>query len=227
MARLRLRVRLLLLGLASALLALVILFYLQHRERDEAVQEEADRTVRAASVASARVDEALEGASRLLATLGAALSEVDSREPACRGALGRVLDAHPGYVNLVITDPDGSARCSALPLDTERFRHNLAWLPHLMRHRGPVTGPPQKSATNGKRIVVVAQPVFDSRGQIKRIIAAGVLLDPLSELLAAGAPASGAPLTESNSDSIIIARWPLAPNLIGRRLSDVMELATG
>src|ERR1051326_1128746 len=108
MTRLRLRVRLLLLGLASALPALLILFYLQHREHRRAEQEEVDRTVREAGVAAARVDETFEGASRFLATLGAALSASGSRLPGCEKTLARVLDAHPGYVNLAITAPDGS-----------------------------------------------------------------------------------------------------------------------
>src|SRR3954462_2534436 len=115
----RLRTRLVLLGLIATAPALIVILYTQSLERTRARRQAVADIRQVTQLAAAQQATWFDGVQRLLLTLGQ-LPDVQSSDPAgCRALLPGVLRDHPGYINIWVdkaTAPN-IAFCEAIPVD--------------------------------------------------------------------------------------------------------------
>src|SRR5436853_3072682 len=96
----RLRTRLVLLGLIATAPALIVILYTQAVERTRAREQAAADIRQVTQLAAAQQATWFDGVQRLLLTL-AQLPDVQSDDPSrCRALLPGVLRDHPGYINI-------------------------------------------------------------------------------------------------------------------------------
>src|SRR5262245_41083352 len=96
----RLRTRLVLLGLIATPPALIVILYTQSVERTRAREQTVCAIRQVTQLAAAQQATWFDGVQRLLLTL-AQLPDVQNDDPArCRALLPGVLRDHPGYINI-------------------------------------------------------------------------------------------------------------------------------
>src|SRR5262245_31068586 len=117
----RLRTRLVALGLIVTAPALVVILYTQSLERARARDQATAAIRQVTQLAAGQQATWFDGVQRLLLTL-AQLPDVQGDDPArCRALLPGVLRDHPGYINIWIdkTTSPNNAFCEAIAVDTK------------------------------------------------------------------------------------------------------------
>ena len=115
----RLRTRLITLGLIATAPALIVILYTQSLERDRARESAVADVRKVTQLAASQQATMFDGVQRLLLTM-AQLPEIQSDDPArCRALLPGVLRDHPGYINIWVDKPGDVRFCEAIPIDAE------------------------------------------------------------------------------------------------------------
>ena len=220
----RLRTRLILIALTAVLPALAVIVYNQARDRAEVRARALENSLRVARAAASQQASVFSGAHRLLTTLAHVPGlRAATDTSACEAFLPDVLRDHPGYVNIVAINADGSVFCSAKPLAPNRPRPSNGWLGRVLQARRTVVGDYQISATDGQPDVVVAVPLLDDAGRAFRVIGAGLTLRDLGHLAAQLKLPDGGVVTLFDRNYTVLARYPdTRPSMVGRRLPEAL-----
>ncbi len=226
----RLRTRLVVLGLIATAPALVVIVYTQALERSRARDQAAADIRQITQLAAAQQATWFDGVQRLLLTM-AQLPDVRSDDPArCRALLPAVLRDHPGYINIWVDKPNDTSFCEAIAVDPAitRLHPTRVWYQRAVSTRTTAVGDFQSSPLTGMPDVVIAQPILAANGAVEGVVAAAIGLEPLNDIASrAGLPA-GRTLTLTDRQRRILARYPYDKQWIGReqpRQSALFEMA--
>ena len=216
-------IRLMMLALVTIVPALAFIVYDQAVERSRARAQAVDDAIGVARVAAAREAQVLDGVERLLRTL-AHVPALRDNAAACKTLLGDVLRDHPDYINIWVTNADGSRFCEAVGVAPATTSAHRVWFERVMRTRSTATSDFQVSQTTGQPDVVVAQPLFAEDGTVERVLAAGVSVNELDNVVRTLGMPSDWSLTLADRNRVVIATYPHEPARIGQRLPDALSL---
>jgi len=153
-------------------------------------------------------------------TLGAALAShpaVAALDP--RGSselLGHVLGHEPLLLNIVLTDPNGVVKASALP---RREAGELVTLPYVgavVERRVPVFSELTTGAVSGRPTIVFGYPVAAGDGAVAGVLGFGINLEQLQTLFATVPLPEGSVLTLFDAEGRVLARSRDAARYIGK-----------
>jgi signal transduction histidine kinase/ActR/RegA family two-component response regulator len=216
----RLRTRLVLLGLVATAPALIVILYTQSLERSRAREQAAADIRQVTQLAAAQQATWFDGVQRLLLTL-AQLPDVQSGDAArCRALLPGVLRDHPGYVNIWVdkTTAPNNAFCEAIPVDAKitAAHPTRPWYQRAVATRTTAVGDFQISPVTNMPDVIIAHPLVDKSGAIAGVVAAAISLDPLNDIAARAQLPAGSALTLLDRQRRILARYPDGRKWIGQ-----------
>ncbi len=223
----RLRTRLIALGLLVTAPALVVILYTQRLERARARDEAVSDIRQVTQLAAAQQATVFDGVQRLLLTL-AQLPDLQSDDPArCRALLPGVLRAHPGYINIWVDR--GDARfCEAVPIDEAAITTRPTtrpWYQRAVVTRTTAVGDFQSSPLTGMPDVIIAHPILSPSGGVLGVVAAAISLDPLNDIAARAQLPPGTRLTLIDRQRRILARYPEGRRLLGQVMPAADDLA--
>jgi signal transduction histidine kinase len=208
----RLRTRLVSLGLLATAPALVVILYTQSLERQGARERTVSGIHQITQLAASRQAAVFDGVERLLLTL-VKLPEIQSTDPArCKALLPAVLRDHPDYVNIWVNKRD-KPFCAAIEIDRKQQAINpdRSWYRQAVATRTTAVGDFQISPTNGKPDVALAHPIINSAGEVEGIVAAAIGLELLNEVAARAQLPTGTTLALIDRHRRILARYPPGP----------------
>lgn len=214
-----------LLALVTIVPALAFIAYDQTVERTRARAEAVDDAISIARVAAARQAAVLDGVQRLLLTLAHVPALRDRDPAACNALLESVLRDHPGYVNIWVAEANGAPFCQAVSVNPGLSAAHRTWLQRVVRTHTSAMSDYQVSQVTGKPDVVIAEPLLSSDGRVERVLAAGVGVAELGDVVRALGMESGWSVTLADRNGTIVARYPEAAATIGKRLPASLSLA--
>ena len=218
----RLRTRLVLLGLTATAPALIVLLYTQSLERTRARDQAVADIRQVTQLAAGQQATWFDGVQRLLLTLGQ-LPDVQGDDPSrCRTLLPGVLRDHPGYINIwvdKVTAPN-NAFCEAIPVDPKitALHTTRPWYQRAVTTKTTAVGDFQISPVTNMPDVIIAHPLTGTNGAIVGVVAAAISLDPLNDIAARAQLPSGTTLTLIDRQQRILARYPAGRKAIGQVL---------
>jgi signal transduction histidine kinase/CheY-like chemotaxis protein len=221
----RLRTRLVLLGLIATAPALIVILYTQSLERTRARGQAVADIHQITQLAAAQQATWFDGVQRLLLTL-AQLPDVQGNDPApCRALLPRVLRDHPGYINIWIdkTTAKDNAFCEAIPVDPSitRVHPTRPWYQRAVSTRTTSVGDFQISPVTRMPDVIIAHPLTSGpsgTGVVVGVVAAAISLDPLNDIAGRAQLPAGTTLTLMDHQRRILTRYPDGRRAIGQVL---------
>jgi signal transduction histidine kinase/CheY-like chemotaxis protein len=216
----RLRARLVSLGLIATAPALVVILYTQSVERTRARERAVSDIRQVTQLAASQQATLFDGVQRLLLTLSQ-LPEVHSDDPArCRALLPSLLRDHPGYINIWVNKVTNTSFCEAITVGTQITSANStrAWYQRAAATRATAVGDYQVSPLTGMPDVIIAHPLLSHDGAIEGIVAAAISLDPLNDIAARAALPAGTTLTLVDRQQRILARHPADTHAIGQKM---------
>ena len=223
----RLRTRLIALGLIATAPALIVILYTQSLERARARDQAALDIRQVTELAAAQQATMFDGVQRLLLTM-AQLPDMLSDDPArCQALLPGVLRDHPGYINIWVNKIRNPSFCQAIPVDPAVFAATAtrSWYQRAVETRTTTVGDFQNSPLTGMPDVVIAQPIISQTGAVEGFVAAAISLDPLNDIAARAQLPAGTILTLMDRQRRILARYPDGRKLIGQVLPEADESA--
>jgi signal transduction histidine kinase/CheY-like chemotaxis protein len=218
----RLRTRLITLGLIATAPALIVILYTQSLERARARDQAAADIRQVTRLAAGQQATWFDGVQRLLLTL-AQLPDVQSDNPArCRALLPGVLRDHPGYINIWIDKAGDTKFCEAIAVDPAitKMHPTRPWYQRAVATRTTAVGDFQLSPLTRMPDVIIAHPVISPGGAIQGVVAAAISLDPLNDTASRAQLPAGTTLTLMDRQRRILARYPDGRKSIGEVLPD-------
>ena len=217
----RLNIRLLILLAVSAVPAFGIILYSSNEQRNQALANAERQSLAVVRGITARQYALMKQSHDLLEGL--------SRSPELRNTIGqqscgsllsrkRAMLAH--YEDFFAADVDGVIVCSANPTAVGINVADRAYFQRARESREFAVGDYQISRISGKSTVFLAHPVLDEFGGIEAVIAIGLDLDWLGDLVSGSALPLGSVLTLVDGMGTLLARTPDPEGWVGRVVSD-------
>ncbi len=177
----RIHVRLALLVLIAAIPLLLLSGTIAWQNYRLALDATAEMAARLRESAIARHVSAITGAEQMLQTLAQMSELVDGSAATCASRLAGILALQSTrYSNIVLTNPDGQPRCSAMPLSPATLQANAAANTALFARaagrRGLALGPIRTSMYSDRQIIPAAFPILKG-GQVAGFALAGLRID--------------------------------------------------
>jgi len=219
-SKVRLRTRLVALGLIATAPALIVILYTQSLERARARETAIDGIRQVTALAASRQATVFDGVQRLLLTL-AKLPDVLADDPSrCRALLPGILRDHPGYINIWVNKINELPFCTAIPADPKVAAANAAkpWFQQAVRTRTTVVSDVQISAITGKPDMVLAHPILTPSGAVDGVVAASISIEELNGIAARAELPPGTTLTLIDRHRRILACYPDGQNRIGQMM---------
>ena len=213
----RLRTRLVSLGLIATAPALVVILYTQSVERSRAREQAVSDIRQVTQLAAIQQATLFDGVERLLQTL-AQLPDIQSDDPArCRALLPGVLRDHPGYINIWVNKTANPSFCEAIPVAPAINAVDVAkpWYRHAIDTGATTVSDFSISPVNGMPIVVIAHAIAGQSAS-EGVVAATVSLDTVNDIAARAQLPASTTLTLVDRKHQILARAPNAPALLGK-----------
>ncbi|MFZ0612903.1 MAG: ATP-binding protein [Desulfobacterales bacterium] len=178
----RLRTRLYLLVLLTALPGWVLVFYAASEQEQSAVRaihRDALRTARSAADQEARI---LAEARQVLVTMADFFQENRDGPIRCQHFFERLLNGSRGYANLGAVGPDGAPICSARPLPAGTNLAQRHWFQRAKAFRDFAMGGYHLGSAADELVLYLAQPVLDETRRPVAVVFAALNLDWLNRL---------------------------------------------
>ncbi|HWQ13382.1 MAG TPA: HD domain-containing phosphohydrolase [Roseiflexaceae bacterium] len=215
-----LRARLILLVLLAMVPVLGLLLYTASEQRQLAIAETQQETLRLARLASSNQQRLIEGARQLLTTF-ARLPQVREGDPsACSALMADILEQHPIYANFGVAARNGGVRCSAVPLSSPVNVADRAYFQQALVTRAFAVGDYQIGRITGKATVNFGYPLLDAEGRVAAVVFAALDLAWLNQLAANSQLPAGATLTVIDRNGVILSRYPDPERWIGRSVRE-------
>ncbi|MFQ5829465.1 MAG: PAS domain S-box protein [Candidatus Methylomirabilia bacterium] len=179
-----LRVRLLLLVLLAVLPALGLILYTVSEHSRHAAHDVEENALRLIRLAALQQEGLIEGMRHRL--IGLAHSPaLRKRDPEGCGALFvQVLARFQRYTNLLVATPDGQVFCSGVPLPQPVDLSDRVYFQRALETRDFTLSGYPISRITGKPLLALAYPILDDSGVARGVIAAGLDLGWVNELVA-------------------------------------------
>ncbi|MDC4206964.1 MAG: EAL domain-containing protein (plasmid) [Candidatus Manganitrophus sp.] len=211
-----LRARLLLLVCLAVVPALALALSTASEQRRLATIEVQDNALRLARLAASSQEGLFEGAHQLLVTLSH-LSEVRRGDAAsCSRLFADLVKAYPLYVGFGVIQADGNIFCSSTPFPRPLTVADRDYFQRAIQTRSLAVGEYQIGRVSGKPSVNFAYPIFDDAGEIRGVAVAALDLSRLSEMVKKAKLPSGAMLTMTDRNGIVLVRYPDSDKWIGQ-----------
>ncbi len=234
-----LRVSLIALVLIAVIPSLALMLYTGLEERRTADEHAHQTALQLVLQAAATQDLLIESTRQLLIGL-ARLPEVRQADPAaCAALFADILKQNPLYANFIVVKPNGDLWCSATPFSGAVNYADRAWFTSAWRTRDFVAGGYVIGRMTRRPLATFAYPVLDAEGDLQMIVAAGMDLGWLNDLVAQIDLPAGSVLTVIDDNGVVLARnlepekWvgqtapdtPVVQAILARREQGVVEAA--
>lgn len=182
-----LRIRILLLILASSLLPVfAMLWVLLENRADTLARAQAQLTSRTESIAS-DLDDRISGTAQLLFGLDRVPVVGGEDKLACSAFLADVLREHPQYTGFLTILPNGQLHCDSLKTGRALNLSDRSYFQRASKTTRYVVEPAIGRLT-GKGVLQIAHPVRDATAELKFVLLASFNLDEFGRTVAAGLP---------------------------------------
>lgn len=217
---LSLRGRLVLL-VATVVAAMALVLILENSaRRDEAIAQAQLRALDIAQAAAAQHADLLLNIQRLV---NVAATRAAYEPPAvCSEQLTMLKGAQPWISNIFVVAPDGKPRCGTATLDIDSSLADRDYFRSVLETGRPQISGYLRARSNGRPIMVYAQPIMAEDRRVVGVALAGLLLDWLeavAERVTAATP--GINLLALDSNGIVLARYPRVRGMEGVSLRDL------
>ena len=219
----RLHIRLLILVLISVAPALVIISYTAWEQRNEARHASEQQFLKVVQDFAAK--------QRLLMDNSHLFLESLARDPLLRNAalggpcgeiLANLRQPTPfHYSDLFVAGRDGHILCSINPVTSTINVADRTYFRRALAKRDFAVGDFQISRITGKSTVFLAHPLIGRGGEVEGVVAAGIDLDWLHEMLNGASFPQGTVLSLVDSQGTIIARSPEHNGIVGKKIAEL------
>ena len=216
-----LRVRLILLVLLAVLPSLGLILYSDLQQRQYAktgAQEDALRLVRIMVIEH---EQLINSTKELLIVLSQVPAMREGDAATCQGLFSSLLEQYPFYSGFSVANPDGEVICSAPPVTTPVSFADRPWFQQILQTRDFTIGEYLIGRISGKSVIVLAYPVLNASKNLQAIVAIGIDLSWINQLISEADLPSNSAYTVINRNGTILARYPDPEKWIGQPASDV------
>ncbi|MCC6792178.1 MAG: ester cyclase [Thermomicrobiales bacterium] len=216
-----LRVRFLLLVLATTLPALGLLIVSANEQRDQALETARANTRGLARLAAADQQRQIEATRQLLIVL-ARLPEVREGDAECDELLADLIAQFPLYANLGVIAPDGELVCSAVTPSQPINLGDRAYFQNAVSSGDFSIGEYQESRVTGKPVFNLGYPILDAGGGLIGVVYAAIDLAALGQFVDEAELPADAIVTVYDRGGSVLVRQPEdpdEPSLVGVSLA--------
>ena len=215
------RFRLILLVLLAILPLAGMSVYRIQEDRRSAGEQTAAGALNLARLAANNQQALVDQGQQLLFTL-AQLDVVRAGDPAaCNVLLARLLPNHPLYTNILVVNPDGRPRCSAIPLSGAVNYADRDWFQRAMQTRAFTIGSFVIGRITGKPSLPMAYPILDPHGQPQAMVVIALDLGWVSAMSAELDLPPGSTVTLVDTQGNVLGRYPDPENWLGKDVGAV------
>lgn len=212
-----LRMRLLVVGLLAVAPIAVLAFWNGYSARSAARRQAVNDMFRLTQLAAADQARLINDTALILSTI-AETTKLEARKTDCSDPLVRIAREHPGLLSVALFDRNGRFRCGSEPEGGM-----AASQPEFIRRTNATAVSFTSNDTERAPLFLVAQPIWNDRGDITHVLVAANRLTSLVHLRSALGLPEGATLSIIEG-STVVARHPAPDRWLGRTADD---LATG
>lgn len=215
-----LRFRLILLVLMAVIPAMGVTLFNGLEQRRLARINAEEEALRLANIVARQQASVIEGARQLLLALSLIPVVQSGDQAVCNSFMETLHDRYPLYSVLVVATPDGEIVCSSMP---EAQPLNISDRPYFQRalqDRDFVVGKTVISRFDNQVVMPFAMPVIDERGNITRVLAAGLDMQVFSNIVQDIDLPPEATLLVIDGEGTVLTRFPERDDLIGTEFSD-------
>jgi len=214
-----LRLRLWLLVLLAFMPALGLMLYTAAEQRQHAVKEVRDQALRMAQIVSSDQERRIDGTRYLLMAL-AHVPDVRAGDAAeCERFLSALLKDNPLYTVFGVADLAGDIICSAIRLTKPVNIADRAYFLEAMETRDFAIGEFYVGRITDRSAIGFGYPILDGDGRVQAVVAAGMNLSWLNQLMVDAELPEGALLLVIDRNGTILYGYPISEAWIGE--SDV------
>lgn len=206
-----LRVRFLLLVLATVLPALGLLILSANEQRDQALEAARTNTRGLASLAAADQQRQVEATRQLLVVL-ARLPEVQSGGDTCNRLLADLNTKFPLYANLGVIALNGDLVCSAVTPSGPVNLSDRLYFQNAVATGDFSIGEYQTSRVTGKPVLTCGYPVLDTKGNLIGVVYAAIDLAALGQFVDEAELPKDAIVTVFDRNGKVLVRQPENPD---------------
>lgn len=200
--------------LLSGLVALIVLVLLasftlasldSYRRHLQLAEEEVQ--VKARLLATAH-DQWLSEMRNLLAAMAAGLANLEDREAGCRPLISDYLAMSQGIDTILLVAPDGELVCAATPITAPVNFSDRRYFKRAMADKAFAVGNLILGRISGQRVLPMALPVLDERGEVEFLVVAGRRLDWIEQVLSRQYISGEISVTVLDGDGTVLAHGP-------------------
>ncbi|MEO6319846.1 MAG: PAS domain S-box protein [Polaromonas sp.] len=174
----------------------------------------------AASLVAANQERVAASAHQMLTAIASTPLVQKGTDADCQQHLQVLNSQALGYVNLGIVGLDGYLRCHAMGGSPGEFAGDRPYFQEAIARKGFVASGFLKGRVTGKPVLVFAQPVVDTQGNISAVAFATVSLTEVSKSLADVPLPNGMHFVITDRQGIVLAANLGNPAVIGQKLPD-------
>ena len=224
----RARLRILISLLLTIAPAFALILFSSYEARERAMTESRQHAFSLVNNMRSRVQETLAQSHQLLESM-ARTPEVRGQTPAnnCNKLLADMLRLHRQFVNIIVADAVGHVRCSAVPSNSLVNVADRDYFQKAIRLRDFSLGHYQASRISGRNTLVLAHPIIDEKGKVSSVVAIGLDLVWLNEILDRAELPAGAILSLLDDRGNLLAGYRDEHGLLGYPVPEWKQLTGG
>lgn len=138
---------------------------------------------------------------------------------ACSAFLEELQAQNPQYTTILLATSEGNVFCSGVLSDPVNLA-DREYFQHTLQRGDFVVGKYIIGRLTGKPLLPLAYPVLDHGGNVAYVLAVGLDLDWLDQLIQLAALPPGSTVTLLDREATILARAPNADNLVGQTVPE-------
>jgi signal transduction histidine kinase/ActR/RegA family two-component response regulator len=214
----KLRTRLFALVVLTLLPVVAIEIYDEIDARARRSEEGKDQALRLVRLVAQEQAKVVEGARQLLTVLAKTPVLRGGDEAPCSAFLADLVRSYPQYVSLVSIDLTGRSICAGGRVVPEPHLADRPFFKLAIQNRDFAVGEYDVDDRSGQRSLYLAQPYYDSAGQVSGVVAAALSLDWLNSEIARNPLPPKATVSAVDRQGTIIARYPGSAQFVGTRI---------
>ncbi len=216
----RLRNRLVVVVLLSALPALALILFTGVEQRTKAAELAQQDALRIVGFAAVNQELLVENSRGFLVALAhlAGLNKGDLTD--CTEIFAHLQESHyPYYTGFYLADLSGNVMCST-PGESPDHLNTCPHYKNLVQANGFTVSTYHLCRTSGKGVISLGYPVFDDMNQVIGVVNVGIDLEWFNTFAAGANLPPGSTLTVTDQDGIILAHYPDPDYWVGRMMPE-------
>ncbi|WP_181704385.1 sensor histidine kinase [Chthonobacter albigriseus] len=171
--------------------------------------------------ATSEMERLVESMRTLLIAISTAPIVRDFNEPACEAYLNALANRLPHLSIIAVLDPHGDARCLNKPGARKMNYADRHYFQEALRTGDFVVGVfTQSRLEPERRVLPFALPIRDAAGTVTGVVALGLDLAFLNEVVGRWSLPAGGGLTIADREGVILARNPRPDDFVGQRIPE-------